>query len=146
MKEGSAFILPKFITLSNKDNYNYLSVDSSNSLAFDKVLPDANCTFEVSNLPYGRISLKGANGKIINLSSYSGASSGWFRCEGNKGGCEFDVIYVKKDEIYLQSWSTPRFFMTDYQSDVYQGLYAYPYADDHCLFIVSTPTGTSKET
>ena len=148
MKEGSAsaFALPKFITLSDKDNYYYLAVDSSNSLAFNKVKPDANCTFEVINLSGGRISLKGANGKTVNIRYQPGAPSGRFSCESDGGGCQFDVISVKDSQIYLHSWTDPSFFMTNYQNHLRPGLDASPYPDSHCLFTVSAPKGISKET
>ena len=129
--------LPRFINLTDKDNHYYLSVDSSNSLAFNKRKPDASCTFEVINLPVGQISLKGANGKIVNLIYDPETPSGWYRCEGPRNGCPFDVIYLKDDQINLHSYTAPSFYMANYQHLLHQGLNAPPYADDHCLFTVS---------
>lgn len=148
-KEGSAFTLPRFITLVDADD-NYLAVNSDDSLAFNKVEADPNCVFKVITLSDGRTSLKGANDKVINLyiDSETG-TTGWFRCEGDPSGsgCPFDVIYANDTQIYLHSFSEPSlFFMTNYQNPQEPGLNAALFADNSCLFTVSEPKGISKET
>jgi hypothetical protein len=116
-----------------------MTIDPPDSLDCNKREPDANCTFEVIHLSDGRISLKGANGKIVNL-----LYADWFRCEGKGGGCPFKVIHVKGNQIYLHSTTNTPVFMTNRLHPKKYGIAGSTYAGSECLFTVSEPV-ISKE-
>ena len=134
----STVILPQFINLSDKDG-NYMSIDSTNSLVFDKKEPDADCTFEVITYSSG-VAFKGANGLFI-IQYYTG----WFRCDVDyKESSGFDAIHAKGNEFYFHSKLTEPRYITNRRSPKYDGLAASSYAGSDCLFTVSEPI-ISKE-
>ncbi|KAI6102304.1 hypothetical protein EDD16DRAFT_346095 [Pisolithus croceorrhizus] len=60
------------------------------SLAFHDDHVDDNAKFALINLANGKISLKGPNGKLLNMSH----SSNRVMCIGNEGGVEFEVVHL----------------------------------------------------
>ena len=142
IKKGEAIILPQFITLSDHEG-NYMTVLPHGGLFCDKPEPDADCTFEVIRLSDDRISLKGANGKIVNQIA-SSVDNTWFRCAGDKGGAPFHVIHLPGNEIYLHSWTTMESFVTTRELTDKLALAGTTYAGPECVFTVSEPI-VSKE-
>jgi hypothetical protein len=142
IKKGDAIILPHFITLSDHQG-DYMTIVPRDGLACNKREPDANCTFEVISLPGEKISLKGANGKIVNQVA-SSVNDTWFHCAGDGGGAPFDVIHLQGNEIYLHSWTTMASFVTTRELTDTQGLAGSTYAGSECLFTISEPI-VSKE-
>jgi hypothetical protein len=120
-----------------------MTIVPRDGLACNKREPDANCTFEVISLSGERISLKGANGKIVNQVA-SSVNDTWFHCAGDGGGTPFDIIHLQGNEIYLHSWTTMASFVTTRELADTQGLAGSTYAGFECLFTVSEPI-VSKE-
>jgi hypothetical protein len=140
--EDSAVILPQFITLRDTGYY-YMTLypgvsNTLDSLRFNAVEPDANCTFEV--IPYntdGQVYLKGANGKFVNQLGYS--NNAYFRCSGDTGGAPFEIIHVKCNQIHLLSYTTSPVFMTSREASNKDGVAGSTSAGAETLFTVSEP-------
>ena len=133
LKKRGPIILPQFITLADEVGH-YMTYDSPDSLICNKTEPDADCTFEVIHSSGEIISLKGSNGKTINLFYAS-----WFRCGGTGGGCGFEVIHNSDNQIYLHSYTNPSAYLTNRQNTEYGGIAASSYAGYDSLFTVSEP-------
>jgi hypothetical protein len=118
-------------------------VPNHDGLACNKREPDADCTFEVIHLSDGRISLKGAIGKIVNKVNL-GANDAWFACYGVGGGAPMDIIHLKGNQIYLQCSVAGSTFMTNRKHSYQNGVIASSYAGSDCLFTISEPI-ISKE-